>query len=69
MFSRDNDDAELMKHLKKGMWVKVRGSVQTDTFIRDLIVMANDINEIKKKHDRIRRQRAKNELNYICIHQ
>ena len=49
MFSRDNDDAELMQHLKKGMWVKVRGSVQTDTFIRDLIVMANDINEIKKE--------------------
>ena len=49
MFSRDNDDATLMQHLKKGMWVKVRGSVQTDTFIRDLIVMANDINEIKKE--------------------
>lgn len=49
MFSRDNDDAELMQHLKKGMWIKVRGSVQTDTFIRDLIVMANDINEIKKE--------------------
>lgn len=49
MFSRDNDDATLMQHLKKGMWVKVRGSVQTDTFIRDLIVMANDINEIRKE--------------------
>lgn len=61
MFSRDNDDAELMQHLKKGMWVKVRGSVQTDTFIRDLIVMANDINEIKKKHVRIWHQRVKSE--------
>ncbi|MEG0448247.1 MAG: PolC-type DNA polymerase III [Lysinibacillus sp.] len=49
MFSRDNEDAELMQYLKKGMWVKVRGSVQTDTFLRDLIVMANDINEVKKE--------------------
>ncbi len=31
------------------MWVKVRGSVQNDTFIRDLVMMANDINEIRPK--------------------
>lgn len=49
MFSRDTEDAELMASLKKGMWVKVRGSVQTDTFIRDLIIMAQDVNEIKKE--------------------
>ncbi len=49
MFSRDKEDAEMMTQLKKGMWVKVRGSVQNDTFVRDLVVMAQDINEIYKE--------------------
>ncbi|MEO4053485.1 PolC-type DNA polymerase III [Solibacillus sp. CAU 1738] len=49
MFSRDDSDAEMMTHLSKGMWVKVRGSVQMDTFARDLVVMARDILEIKKE--------------------
>ena len=49
MFSRDKEDAEMMTRLKKGMWVKVRGSVQNDTFVRDLVVMAQDINEVKKQ--------------------
>lgn len=43
MFSRDNEDAELMKSFKKGMWVRARGSIQNDTFVRDLIMMANDL--------------------------
>lgn len=47
MFSRDNEDAAMFAQMKKGMWVKVRGSVQNDTFVRDLIMMAQDINEIK----------------------
>jgi DNA polymerase-3 subunit alpha (Gram-positive type) len=47
MFSRDKEDAELMTLLKKGTWLKVRGSVQNDTFVRDLIVMAQDIMEIR----------------------
>ncbi|GAA3323632.1 hypothetical protein GCM10020331_048280 [Ectobacillus funiculus] len=29
------------------MWLKVRGSVQNDTFVRDLVMIANDINEVK----------------------
>lgn len=47
MFSRDKEDASLYQHVKKGMWVKVRGSIQTDTFVRDLVMMGNDINEIR----------------------
>lgn len=47
MFSRDKEDAALMQCAKKGMWLKVRGSVQNDTFVRDLIVMAQDMVEIK----------------------
>ncbi|MDI7741699.1 PolC-type DNA polymerase III [Lysinibacillus fusiformis] len=49
MFSRDKEDAERMAQLKKGMWIKVRGSVQNDTFVRDLVVMAQDINEVFKE--------------------
>ncbi|KXH80016.1 PolC-type DNA polymerase III [Sporosarcina sp. HYO08] len=46
MFSRDNEDAEMMKSLKKGAWVRARGGIQNDTFVRDLIMMAQDIMEI-----------------------
>ena len=49
MFSRNDEDAEMMKQLKKGMWVSVRGSVQMDNFVRDLVMMAQDINEVKKE--------------------
>lgn len=47
MFSRDKEDAALFQLVKKGMWVKVRGSIQNDTFVRDLVMICNDINEIK----------------------
>ncbi len=46
-FSRDKEDATSMEQVKKGMWLKVRGSVQNDTFVRDLVMIGNDINEIK----------------------
>ncbi len=36
MFSRDKEDVPLLQAVKKGMWVKVRGGVQNDTFVRDL---------------------------------
>lgn len=47
MFSRDKEDAALFERVQKGMWVKVRGSIQNDTFVRDLVMIGNDINEIK----------------------
>jgi DNA polymerase III subunit alpha, Gram-positive type len=47
MFSRDKEDIPLLNAVKKGMWLKVRGSVQNDTFVRDLVMIANDVNEIK----------------------
>ncbi|WLR43509.1 PolC-type DNA polymerase III [Bacillus carboniphilus] len=49
MFGRDKEDAALLQHISKGMWVKVRGSIQNDTFVRDLVMIANDINEVKMK--------------------
>ncbi|WP_017753794.1 PolC-type DNA polymerase III [Calidifontibacillus oryziterrae] len=47
IFSRDKEDVNILQSVKKGMWVKVRGSVQTDTFMRELVMMAQDINEVK----------------------
>ncbi|MCH1623747.1 PolC-type DNA polymerase III [Fredinandcohnia quinoae] len=47
MFSRDKEDVNQLQAIKKGMWVRARGSIQNDTFVRDLVMMANDINEIK----------------------
>ena len=47
MFSRDKEDAALFQLVKKGMWVRVRGSIQNDTFVRDLVMIGNDINEMK----------------------
>lgn len=46
MFSRDKEDAALFERVKKGMWLKVRGSIQNDTFVRDLVMIGNDINEV-----------------------
>nr|WP_281186674.1 PolC-type DNA polymerase III [Bacillus solimangrovi] len=47
MFSRDKEDVPMLQAIKKGMWVKVRGGIQNDTFVRDLVMIAKDINEIK----------------------
>ncbi|PWA13539.1 PolC-type DNA polymerase III [Pueribacillus theae] len=46
MFSRSKEDAHLFQAVKKGMWVKIRGGIQNDTFVRDLVMIANDINAI-----------------------
>ena len=44
-FSNNASDEEMFESIKKGMWLKVRGSVQEDTFMRDLVVNAQDIQE------------------------
>ncbi|WP_409305459.1 PolC-type DNA polymerase III [Peribacillus sp. SCS-155] len=48
VFSRDKEDASILARVKKGMWLRAQGSIQNDTFVRDLVMMANDINEISK---------------------
>lgn len=47
MFSRDKEDAVILSAVKKGMWVRAQGSIQNDTFVRDLVMIANDINEMR----------------------
>ncbi|WP_077617852.1 PolC-type DNA polymerase III [Bacillus sinesaloumensis] len=53
VFSRDKEDVHLLQSIKKGMWVRARGSIQNDTFVRDLVMLANDINEIQPMNERI----------------
>jgi len=44
-FSNNSTDEEIFDSFKSGMWLKVRGKVQEDTFVRDLVIMAQDIQE------------------------
>lgn len=46
-FSNGEKDEQLFEAIKKGSWLKVRGSVQEDTFMRDLVMNAQDIQEVK----------------------
>ncbi|WP_125768592.1 PolC-type DNA polymerase III [Companilactobacillus furfuricola] len=46
-FSNGEDDEAFFEELDKGAWIRVRGNVQEDTFSRELVIMANDINMIK----------------------
>lgn len=65
MFSRDNEDAEMMKNLKKGTWVRARGGIQNDTFVRDLIMMAQDIMEVAPV---VRKDKAPEDRKRIELH-
>lgn len=46
MFSKGDEDAAKFASVKKGMWVKARGSIQTDMYTNELAMMAKDIHEI-----------------------
>ncbi|WLD95191.1 PolC-type DNA polymerase III [Alkalihalobacillus sp. AL-G] len=46
MFSRDKEDIPKLQAVQKGMWVKARGGIQNDTFVRDLVMIANDVEEL-----------------------
>ena len=47
MFSKNDDDANAFARVEKGIWIKARGSIQTDMYTNELAMMANDIQEIK----------------------
>jgi len=46
MFSKNDEDAAKFEQLKKGMWIKARGSIQTDMYSNELAMMANDMHEV-----------------------
>jgi len=48
-FSNGEKDEQIFDAISKGSWLKVRGSIQEDTFMRDLVMNAQDLVEIK--HD------------------
>lgn len=47
MFSKGDEDAATFGQLQEGMWIKARGSIQTDMYTNELAMMANDIHEVK----------------------
>ncbi|PIO84397.1 PolC-type DNA polymerase III [Loigolactobacillus backii] len=46
-FSRTDEDEQLFAAMKPGIWVKVKGSIQEDNFMRDLVLNGRDIQQIK----------------------
>lgn len=46
-FSNNEDDEAQFAALEVNQWIRVRGSVQEDTFMRDLVVNAQDIGAIQ----------------------
>lgn len=46
-FSRDSSDEQQFAKISEGDWIKVRGPVQEDTFMRDLTINAYDINTVQ----------------------
>ncbi|MEW9676678.1 PolC-type DNA polymerase III [Lentibacillus sp. L22] len=47
MFSKGDEDALIFEQLKQGMWIKARGSIQTDMYTNELAMMANDMHEVQ----------------------
>ena len=61
MFTRKNkDDLNHFKALSVGKWVRAQGRIEEDTFVRDLVMMMSDIEEIKKtpKQDKAEEKRV-----------
>src|SRR5699024_2989342 len=46
MFSKNDDDARLFESSKEKIWLKARGKIQTDQVSGELVMMANDVQEI-----------------------
>ncbi len=46
-FSNNETDEQIFDAIKKGSWIRARGSIQEDTFMRDLVMNAQDLMEVK----------------------
>ncbi|UXR77511.1 PolC-type DNA polymerase III [Staphylococcus sp. IVB6227] len=61
MFTRKNkDDLEHFKALSEGKWVRAQGRIEEDMYIRDLVMMMSDIEEVKhsEKQDKAEEKRV-----------
>src|SRR5699024_6842512 len=65
MFSKNDEDATKFKQLKSGIWIKARGSIQTDMYTNELAMMANDIHEVKVD---VRQDTAPDEKKRVELH-
>ncbi len=46
-FSNNSNDEAVFEAIQKGSWIRVRGSIQEDTFMKDLVMNAQDLIEVK----------------------
>lgn len=46
IFSKNKEDIPNLQAAETGMWVKARGAVQHDTFVRDLVMIAGDVEQV-----------------------
>lgn len=46
VFSSNESDEKNFEKMAKGMWVRAKGSVQEDTYMRDLVLNVRDVNEV-----------------------
>ncbi|MBX6396031.1 MAG: PHP domain-containing protein, partial [Alicyclobacillaceae bacterium] len=61
-FSRPDRQAEGLRRLKEGLWLRVRGSVQYDTFAKELVMMAQDIMVVPPRERRDEAEKKRVEL-------
>lgn len=45
-FSNSEEDEEIFAQIKEGMWLKVQGNVQEDRYLNDLVLLAQNIQEV-----------------------
>lgn len=46
-FSNGEQDEQIFEAVSKGSWLRIRGGIQEDTYMRDLVMNAQDITEVK----------------------
>src|SRR5699024_11486100 len=46
MFTKNDDYARLFESSKEKIWIKARSKIQSDQFSGELVMMANDVQEI-----------------------
>src|SRR5699024_9851893 len=64
-FSNGEQDEQVFAAINKGSWLKARGSIQEDTFMRDLVMNAQDLVEIGHED---RKDLAKEEEKRVELH-
>lgn len=64
-FSNGEKDEQVFEAIQAGSWLKVRGSIQEDTFMRDLVMNAQDLVEVKHES---RKDYAKEDEKRVELH-